>query len=86
MVTHEDATLIETMPYHMTRLRPLAPVEFYGRAKKRDPPCPAEHCLWHWWKDCAGMLRPMDLVRGGCLDGSIKGVTVYVSHHGGHGI
>ena len=51
MVTHEDASMMETMPYHGIRLAPLCPVEFYGRAKKRDPPCSAEHCLWFWWKE-----------------------------------
>lgn len=51
VITHEDASEEETMPYLGTRLFPMVVKEFFGRAAKREPPCKAQHCVWHWWKD-----------------------------------
>lgn len=51
VLTHEDASDEEKMPYLAIRCHPLVVKEFFGRAAKRDPPCPASDCIWWWWKD-----------------------------------
>ena len=51
VLTHEDATDEEKMPYLAIRCHPLVVKEFFGRAAKRDPPCPPSDCIWWWWKD-----------------------------------
>ena len=50
-LTHEDATDEEKMPYLAIRCRPMVVKEFFGRAAKKDPPCPISYCIWWWWKD-----------------------------------
>ena len=65
VLTHEDATEEEKMPYMAVRCHPMVVKEFYGRAAKRDPPCPASECIWWWWKDvrhsigCSSVLQCM---------------------------
>ena len=51
VLTHEDASEEEKMPYMAIRCHPVVVKEFFGRAAKRDPPCPAADCIWWWWKD-----------------------------------
>ena len=52
VLTHEDATDEEKMPYLAVRCAPLVVKEFFGRAAKRNPPCPVAECIWWWWKEC----------------------------------
>ena len=51
VLTHEDATDEEKMPYMAIRCHPMVVKEFFGRAARRDPPCPVSDCIWWWWKD-----------------------------------
>ena len=51
VLTHEDATDEEKMPYLAIRCHPLVVKEFFGRAAKREPPCPAAEDIWWGWKD-----------------------------------
>ena len=51
VLTHEDATIEEKLPYLAQRLQPLTILECFGRARTRHPPCPAEQAVFHWWKD-----------------------------------
>ena len=51
VLTHEDASPEEKMPYMAYRCHPMVVKEFFGRAAKREPPCPPSDCIWWWWKD-----------------------------------
>lgn len=51
VLTHEDATDEEKMPYLAIRCHPMVVKEFFGRAAKREPPCHPSECIWWWWKD-----------------------------------
>ena len=55
VLTHEDATWTEQMPYMAARCAPVQVVECYGRAAKRDPPCKPEECVCNWWKELSGV-------------------------------
>ena len=41
VLSHEDATVTEQMPYMAIRCQPMQVVEFWGRAAKRAPPLQA---------------------------------------------
>ena len=51
MLTHEDATWTEQLPYMAARCAPVQVVECFGRAARRSPPCATEHCVFNWWKE-----------------------------------
>jgi len=53
VLTHEDASPEEKLPYMALRCHPLVVKEFFGRAAKRNPPCKPEECIWWWWKDAS---------------------------------
>ena len=57
VLSHEDATRTEQLPYLRVRLRPIPVLDFFGRAAKRDPPCHPRHCVWYWWKEPVGKER-----------------------------
>ncbi len=63
VLTHEDATAVEQFPYLSLRARPLEVIEFWGRASKRSPPCPTDHCVFNWWQ--ARPHPPLFLKTGG---------------------
>ena len=50
MLSHEDASRTEKMPYMAARCAPVQVVEFFGRAAKRCPPCHPHECVFNWWK------------------------------------
>ena len=51
VLTHEDATWTEQLPYMASRCAPVQVVECFGRAARREPPCPTEECVFNWWKE-----------------------------------
>ena len=51
VLSHEDATRTEQLPYLRVRMRPMQVLEFLGRAARRDPPCETQHCVFWWWKE-----------------------------------
>ena len=57
VLSHEDATRTEQLPYLRVRLRPMQVLDFFGRAANRDPPCHTHHCVWYWWKEPVGKER-----------------------------
>ena len=65
VLTHEDASDEEKMPYLAFRCHPLVVKEFYGRACKRQPPCPPSDCIWWWWKDLGLTKARYDKCRDG---------------------
>ena len=75
ILAHEDSSFAEAMPYFGLRLYPSRPQVFLGRAAKREPPCPVEHCTYHFYKDrgrehspaMGGLWHPPELwTRVGC--------------------
>ena len=54
ILSHEKATLKESMPYFSCRLLRLKANMFYGRSAKQHPPCPAKDCVYDWFKECLG--------------------------------
>ena len=55
VLTHEDATYTEQLPYMAARCAPVQVIECFGRAAKRDPPCRTEECVFNWWKELSLM-------------------------------
>ena len=55
VLTPEDATWTEQMPYMAARCAPVQVLECYARAAKRDPPCRPEECVYNWWKELSGV-------------------------------
>lgn len=51
MLAHEDEKLEEVMPYFGERLKPCRAQILWGRAAKREPPCAASECVFHWYKE-----------------------------------
>ena len=63
VLTHELASIDETMPYHAVALAPMPVVEFWGRARALPPQCSRETSVFHWWKEyfivclCVGVIK-----------------------------
>ena len=55
VLTHEDATWTEQLPYMAARCAPVQVLECFGRAAKRKSPCGTEECVFNWWKDLSGV-------------------------------
>ena len=51
VLTHEDASVTEQLPYMAARCAPVQVMEFHGRAAKRQPACKPEESVFYWWKD-----------------------------------
>ena len=51
VLAHEDATDEENLPYLAIHCHPMVVKESFGRAAKREPPCPTSDCIGWWWKD-----------------------------------
>ena len=51
VLSHEEATQVEQLPYLGVMLAPAPVLEFYGRCANRDPPCHRHHAVFHWWQD-----------------------------------
>ena len=51
VLTHEDATWTEQLPYMAARCAPVQVVECFGRAARREPKCSTEHCVFNWWEE-----------------------------------
>ena len=58
VLSHEDASRTEQLPYMAARCAPVQVVEFFGRAAKRSPPCRPHECVFNWWKaQCSSSLQ-----------------------------
>ena len=53
VLTHENASEVEKMPYLSIMLAPAPVLEFYCRCATRSPPCDKNHAVFHWWQDLA---------------------------------
>ena len=58
VLSHEDASVTEQLPYMASRCAPVQVLEFFGRAAKRRPPRKPHECVFNWWKDRCDFQLP----------------------------
>ena len=51
VLTHEKASVEETMPYASYAFAPIPVVGIYGRSYKAEPQCRTEESVYYGWKD-----------------------------------
>ncbi len=51
VLTHNQATVQEWLPYHSIRLFPAPVLELYGRTAVEAPRVPKDQSVWFFWKD-----------------------------------
>ena len=51
VLTHENASQTEQLPYLGVLLAPTPVLNFYGRCATRNPPCHKNDAVFYWWQD-----------------------------------